>query len=139
MSPAYDHGNPSNAEQYLVELINRARSDPAAEAARYGIDLNEGLRPGTLSPAPRAPLPFNPNLIKAAPIIQNGYCHNIHFLHIRTSGKMTRPSQSELKRRTMLSTLPPRKMLATAVPGLRSRQQSMLHTKDCLLTLLKTK
>src|SRR5215218_351232 len=66
MSTAYDHGNPSNAEQYLVELINRARSDPAAEAARYGIDLNEGLRPGTLSPAPRAPLPFNPNLIKAA-------------------------------------------------------------------------
>ena len=66
MSTAYDHGNPSNAEQYLVELINRARSDPAAEAARYGIDLNEGLRPGTLSPAPRAPLPFNPMSLKAA-------------------------------------------------------------------------
>ena len=37
------------AEQYLLELINRARIDPLAEAARYGIDLNEGLSPGQLS------------------------------------------------------------------------------------------
>ena len=34
----------SAAEQYLLELINRARLNPAAEAARYGIDLNAGLR-----------------------------------------------------------------------------------------------
>src|SRR5258707_11440338 len=40
---------PSNLEQYEVELINRARANPAAEAARYGIDLNEGLAPGTIS------------------------------------------------------------------------------------------
>ena len=31
-------------EVYLVELFNRARENPDAEAARYGIDLNEGLR-----------------------------------------------------------------------------------------------
>jgi hypothetical protein len=37
-------------EQYLLELINRARLDPVAEASRYGLaDLNRGLAPGTLS------------------------------------------------------------------------------------------
>lgn len=36
------------SEQYLLELINRARLDPAAEAARYGVDLNEGLDAGTI-------------------------------------------------------------------------------------------
>ncbi len=32
------------AEQLLMELINRARLDPLAEAARFGIDLNDGIR-----------------------------------------------------------------------------------------------
>ena len=41
-------------------LINRARLDPAGEAARDGIDLNEGLSPGTLSATSRQPLAFNP-------------------------------------------------------------------------------
>lgn len=39
----------ANAEQFLLELINRARLDPLAEAARYGIDLNASLDPGTIS------------------------------------------------------------------------------------------
>ena len=39
----------SAAEQYLLELINRGRLDPLAEAERYGVDLNEGLAPGTIS------------------------------------------------------------------------------------------
>jgi serralysin len=29
-------------EQYMLELINRARLDPDAEAQRYGIGLNDG-------------------------------------------------------------------------------------------------
>ncbi len=33
----------SAAEQYLIELINRARLDPLAEAQRYGIGLNDGI------------------------------------------------------------------------------------------------
>jgi serralysin len=37
------------AEQYLLELINRARLDPAAEAARYGIGLNDGLSAGSIN------------------------------------------------------------------------------------------
>ena len=42
---------PTNDEQYMLELINRARANPAAEAATYGIDLNEGLSAGTISSA----------------------------------------------------------------------------------------
>lgn len=51
--------SPTAQEQLLIELINRARMDPAGEAARYGIDLNQGLAPGTLSAAPLAPLAGN--------------------------------------------------------------------------------
>ena len=39
----------SAAEQYAIELINRARLDPAAEALRYGVALNAGLSAGTIS------------------------------------------------------------------------------------------
>jgi Ca2+-binding RTX toxin-like protein len=53
-------------EQYLLELLNRARRDPAAEAARLGIALEDGLEPGTLSAEARAPVGFNPLLIDAA-------------------------------------------------------------------------
>ena len=35
-------------EQYLLELINRARLDPAAEAQRYNLGLNDGLAAGTI-------------------------------------------------------------------------------------------
>jgi serralysin len=57
---------PTAFEQYLLELINRARLDPSGEAARFGIGLNDGLSPGTISTAAKAPLAFNPLLIDAA-------------------------------------------------------------------------
>lgn len=38
----------SAAEQFMLELINRARLDPLGEAARHGIDLNQSLSPGYL-------------------------------------------------------------------------------------------
>lgn len=57
---------PSDLEQYMVELINRARANPAAEAARYGIELNEGLPPGTLKNSAVQPLAINPLLTDAA-------------------------------------------------------------------------
>jgi Ca2+-binding RTX toxin-like protein len=57
---------PTACEQYILELINRARLDPVAEAARLGIDLNQGLAPGTISTDPKQPLAFNPYLIDAA-------------------------------------------------------------------------
>src|SRR5438105_7496542 len=57
---------PTNAEQYLIELVNRGRADPTAEAARYGIALNEGLAAGTISTAPKQPLAINPLLVTSA-------------------------------------------------------------------------
>lgn len=47
-------------EQYLLELVNRARLDPAAEAQRYGVDL------GSVSTASRQPLAGNDLLALAA-------------------------------------------------------------------------
>ena len=53
-------------EQMLLELINRARLDPAAEAARFGIDLNEGLAPNTISGVSKQPLAMNETLLSVA-------------------------------------------------------------------------
>ena len=47
----------------MLELVNRTRANPAAEAARFGIDLNAGLAPGTISTAAKPPLAFHPKLI----------------------------------------------------------------------------
>ena len=39
----YSVGNPTNDQQYMLELINRARADGSAEAARLGLSsLQEG-------------------------------------------------------------------------------------------------
>jgi Ca2+-binding RTX toxin-like protein len=54
------------AEQYLIEMINRARLDPQAEAARYGLSLNAGLQGTTITGAPLDPLSPNTNLEAAA-------------------------------------------------------------------------
>ena len=56
----------SAAEQYLLELINRGRLDPLAEAERYGIDLNEGLAPGTIDATAKQVLAPNALLREAA-------------------------------------------------------------------------
>ncbi len=42
--------------QLLIELVNRARANPAGEAALYGINLNQGLPAGTITPTPKQPL-----------------------------------------------------------------------------------
>lgn len=54
------------AEQYAIELINRARLDPAAEAARYDLGLNAGLTSGTITGAPVQVLAPNTELELAA-------------------------------------------------------------------------
>ena len=62
----YSHGDPSPMEQYQLELINRARANPAAEAARLGIDLNKDLDPGTIDAAPKPPYAFNASLLNSS-------------------------------------------------------------------------
>jgi serralysin len=56
----------SAQEQYLLELINRGRLNPAAEAARYGIDLNASLAAGTITTAAKQALAPNALLEQAA-------------------------------------------------------------------------
>ena len=56
----------SAAEQYLLELMNRARLDPAGEAARMGTDLNAGLAAGTIGTAAKQVLAPNAMLETAA-------------------------------------------------------------------------
>lgn len=53
-------------EQLLLELINRARMNPAAEAARLGIGLNDGLAAGTIAATPKQPLAGSELLVTAA-------------------------------------------------------------------------
>jgi Ca2+-binding RTX toxin-like protein len=57
---------PTAREQLMLELVNRARLDPAAEAARFKIKLNQGLDDGTLNAKTKAPLAMNGLLIDAA-------------------------------------------------------------------------
>ena len=56
----------TTAEQYLIELINRARLDPQAEAARYGLSLNAGLQGTVITAAALDPLAPNTLLEKSA-------------------------------------------------------------------------
>jgi hypothetical protein len=62
----YDHGDPTELEQLMLERVNRARADPGAEAARLGIGLNDGLDPGTIADTPKPPLAMHRLLIDAA-------------------------------------------------------------------------
>src|SRR3954470_8124324 len=57
---------PTPEEQFMLELINRARSAPLQESYRLRMTLNEGLPAHTISTAARQPLAFNLNLISAA-------------------------------------------------------------------------
>ncbi|HOW65946.1 MAG TPA: CAP domain-containing protein [Candidatus Paceibacterota bacterium] len=77
----YDHGDPTAEEQLMLELINRARSNPSAEAARLNIDLNEGLSPGTLNANPKPPLALNRFLLAAARSHSQWMLDNQQFSH----------------------------------------------------------
>lgn len=69
---------PTELEQYYLELVNRARANPNGEVARLSgriwgdegnpvpANLNEGIAPGTISPAAKQPLAFDTRLIDAA-------------------------------------------------------------------------
>ena len=53
-------------EQLMLELVNRARMNPLAEAARLGIGLNSNLPVGTITAIPKQPLAGNEFLLAAA-------------------------------------------------------------------------
>lgn len=82
----YNHGDPTDAEQVMLELVNRARLDPAAEAKRFGISLNAGLPPGTIPASPQQPLALNPILIKAARLHSDWMLEEEVFSHTGAGG-----------------------------------------------------
>lgn len=57
---------PTAQEVLVMELVNRARANPEAEAARYGIGLNDGITGNPLTATPKQPLAHNLLLIDAA-------------------------------------------------------------------------
>jgi len=65
-------------EQYILELINRGRLDPLAEAARFGIDLNQGLAPGQIGGQTQQVVAPNSQLEAAA------YAHSIWMMQANT-------------------------------------------------------
>lgn len=77
----------SAEEQLLLELVNRARANPAAEAARFGVDLNAGLSPGAISPAAKQPLAPHPALIHAAGAHADDMLARDYFAHTSPEGQ----------------------------------------------------
>ncbi|TNC50716.1 calcium-binding protein [Rubellimicrobium rubrum] len=76
----------SAQEQLVIELLNRARLDPAAEAARYGIGLNDGLSSGSISSAPKAPLAWNADLGEASALHSEWMLATDTFSHTGANG-----------------------------------------------------
>lgn len=74
-------------EQLFLEFVNRARLDPAAEAARFGIGLNDPSPgkddpPSTLlTPDPKQPLAHNPDLSLAATRHSGDMLDRNYFAH----------------------------------------------------------
>ncbi len=76
----------SAAEQFLIELINRARLDPLAEAERYNLDLNAGLPAGTIDGSAREVLAPNETLEDAALFHSDWMLTNNIFSHDGAAG-----------------------------------------------------
>jgi serralysin len=77
---------PTDLEQYMLELVNRARANPAFEAARYNIDLNEGLPAGTITPDAKQPLAINPYVTDGARKHSQWMLDNDTFAHAGAGG-----------------------------------------------------
>jgi Ca2+-binding RTX toxin-like protein len=75
------------AEQYFLELMNRARLNPTAEATLNGITLNQGLPTGTvLDTSQRQVLSINPYINQAADGHSTWMRANNTFSHTGSGG-----------------------------------------------------
>src|SRR5437870_3202437 len=77
---------PSPEEQFMLELINRARATPAVEATPVTTPLPAGLPKNPLPTSPRQPLAFNLNLISAARQHSQWMLTAKSFSHIGSNG-----------------------------------------------------
>ena len=84
---SFDYGDPTAAEQAHLEVLNRARLDPVAEAARLGIDLYEGVPSGAISGLPVQPVALNAKLIQAARLHSQDMIDQDYFAHYSLNGK----------------------------------------------------
>ena len=84
----YDSGDPTPAEQLVLEYINRARANPIAEGQRLGIDIHEGLVDpnGPELVGPRPPLAMNPALLAIANGHSEDMYNNNYFSHTDPNG-----------------------------------------------------
>ena len=71
----------TDSEQYMLELINRARANPTAEVLRFGIGLNDGLATGTISNAAKQPLAPQQQLITVAGLHSQDMLDRDYFSH----------------------------------------------------------
>lgn len=76
----------SATEQYLLELINRARLDPLAEAERYGLSLNDGLPAGSIGDEPLQVLAQNDTLSACSEMHSAWMLENNVFAHTGENG-----------------------------------------------------
>lgn len=73
-------------ETYLLQLVNRARRDPAGEAARHGVGLNDGLAPDAIDTAPKQPLAPNDLLHESARLHAQWMLDTDVFSHVGAGG-----------------------------------------------------
>ena len=79
---------PTPQDQYMLELVNRSRTDPQAEADLYlDGNLNEGLSEGQISSDAKQPLAFNLKLNTAAKGHSQWMLDNNIFSHTGANGK----------------------------------------------------
>lgn len=77
----------TNDEVYLLELVNRARANPMAEAARLGIDLTQSLTAAEIALlVPSEPLALNAFLTNAARAQSQDMGVRGYFNHISPEG-----------------------------------------------------
>ncbi|WP_153556643.1 CAP domain-containing protein [Roseimaritima sediminicola] len=79
--------------QLLIELINRARENPVAEAGRYGIGLNDDVPPeSTISSDAKQPLAPHQALVDAAMAHSLDMLERDYFAHNSPEPNSTTPS-----------------------------------------------
>jgi hypothetical protein len=91
------YGDPTAAEQHVLELINRARANPTAEGTRLasnspyplpGGNISEGLPAGTMVAMP--PLAMNVNLLTAA----RAHSQDMHARNYFAHNTLAPPTQT---------------------------------------------
>lgn len=73
---------PTAQEVLVVELVNRARANPGAEAARLGIALNDGIIGTQITDTPKQPLAHNLLLIESSRLHSLWMLEQDIFAHI---------------------------------------------------------